>query len=150
MNPQGPSHSDPIDELTQWSFQQAGLKFRIRIEKPIQIDSLHSTPEPDLAWVTRRRYADRHPTPADISLLIEVSFSSQAFDRGEKLQLYAQAGIVEYWLVSVPHQTIEVFTSPHGPSFEKSYVVRVGDSVSPHCLPSATLPVARLFSNQVD
>ncbi len=150
MNPQGPSHSDPIDELAQWSFQQAGDKFRIRIEKPIQIDNLRSTPEPDLAWVTRRRYADRHPTPEDISLLIEVSFSSQAFDRGEKLQLYALAGIVEYWLVSVPDQTIEVFTSPHGSSYQKSQMLRVGDEVSPGCLPTAILPIARLFSNQVD
>lgn len=149
MNPQGPLHSDPIDELTQWSFQHASKQFRVRIEKPIEISSLNSTPEPDVAWVALRRYRDRHPTPKDVRLLIEVSYSSQTFDRGEKLRLYAEAGIVEYWIVHVPNQAVEVFTDPQGVAYRRSVTYRIGDEVRPGCLPQASLCIERLFSDQV-
>ena len=37
MNPQGPAHADPIDELQDWSYEHARSQFKIRIEKPIEI-----------------------------------------------------------------------------------------------------------------
>lgn len=150
MNPQGPDHSDPIDELTEWSMKQANEKFRVRIEKPIEIANLNSTPEPDVAWVTRRRYADRHPTPDDVHLLIEVSYSSQTFDCGEKLRLYAEAGIQEYWIVDVPRKAIEVFTDPQDSAFRHSTSYGAASQVQPACLPDARLAVARLFNDQVE
>ncbi len=150
MNPQGPVHSDPVDELNEWSVQNAAKLFRVRIEKPIEIAGYYSTPEPDVAWVVRRRYGDRHPTAEEIRLLIEVSHSSEAFDRGEKLQLYAEAKIVEYWIVHVASQTIEVFTDPQGSTYAHSTVYRCGDEVHPNCLPQATLAIARLFSKTIE
>lgn len=149
MNPQGPVHADPIDELTEWSVREASKFFRIRIEKPIEIAKFNSTPEPDVAWVTRRRYAERHPAAEDVHLLIEVSHGSQAFDRGEKLRLYAEAGIPEYWIVDVPSRSLEILTRPAGGTFQQSTVYGVADTVCPACLPSARLAVARLFNNLV-
>ena len=52
--------------------------------------------------MSRRRYADRHPSPEDIHLLIEVSMTSGSFDRAEKMEVYAAASIAEYWRVDVP------------------------------------------------
>ena len=149
MNPQGPQHADPIDELGHWSFQTAGDHFRIRIEKPIEIPTLFSTPEPDIAWVRRRRYADRHPGPSDIHLLIEVSGSSKRFDRGEKRRLYAEAGIPEYWIVDIALRTVETMTRPAGVDYQQTTVHGLTDTVSPQCLPSASLRVADLFSDSV-
>lgn len=63
MNPQGPEHSDPIDFLTEWCVLNAVGQFTIRVEKSIRIPLENSCPEPDLAWVTRRRYVDQHPNP---------------------------------------------------------------------------------------
>ena len=150
MNPQGPRHADPIDELEEWSHLQADDCFRIRIEKPIEIPGLHSSPEPDVAWVTRRRYADQHPGPGDIHLLIEVSGSSKQFDRGEKRQLYAEAGISEYWIVDISLQTIEVMTQPAGKEYQQSTIHGLNETVSPQCLPSAVLQVSQLFSDSVE
>ncbi len=149
MNPQGPVHSDPIDELEDWSHAVAGDVYRIRIEKPLEIPQLDSTPEPDVAWVTRQRYAHRHPLPTDVHLLVEVSHSSLAFDRGEKARLYSEAGIAEYWIVDVPEQVIEVFTQPQSTGYGQRKVYKVGDALCPLCLPGATLLVARLFSDRV-
>ncbi len=149
MNPQGPRHADPVDELETWSHQQAADHFRIRTEKPIEIEGLNSSPEPDIVWVTKRRYADRHPVPGDIHLLIEVSGSSKEFDRGEKRQLYAEAGIPEYWIVDIAARTIEVMTRPGGSVYTQSELHSSDASISPACLPSATLPIGQLFSDSV-
>ena len=148
-NPQGPFHSDPIAELARWSYEVAADAFRIRIEKPIEFSELDSCPEPDIVWATRRRYADRHPRAEDIHLLIEVSYSSKKFDAGEKLKLYARAGIKEYWLVDVSSQSIEVFSDPDAGEFRKSTVYPAKATVSPVCLPQAKLEIARLFSETV-
>jgi Uma2 family endonuclease len=150
LNPQGPSHADPIDELEEWSHQQASSHFRIRIEKPIEIPGLDSCPEPDVAWVTRRRYRDRHPNPSDIHLLIEVSVNSQSFDQGEKKVLYAEAGIAEYWIVDVRAHTVQKLTDPIDGAYQKSENFTVHDHLFPQCLPQASLSVARLFDNAAE
>ncbi|QEG40028.1 hypothetical protein UC8_20320 [Roseimaritima ulvae] len=77
--------------LTEWSIESACKAFTVRIEKPLAIVDQHSCPEPDVAWVARRSYFDRHPFPAEVRLLIEISNASVTFDRTEKRDLYAAA-----------------------------------------------------------
>src|SRR5262249_13437923 len=49
-----------------------------------------SEPEPDQSIIRgdRRQFADHKPGPKDIGLLVEVSDSSLAFDRGAKRRVY--------------------------------------------------------------
>jgi Uma2 family endonuclease len=145
MNPQGPQHSDPVDFLTEWSIEQTNRRFTIRTEKPIVIPNANSCPEPDIAWVTRRRYLDRHPLPNEVQLLIEISYSSIDFDRTEKLSLYAESGIQEYWQVDVPSRSVVVYREPAESSYQSVSVFALGASVSPNCLPEARLDVSSLF-----
>jgi Uma2 family endonuclease len=145
MNPQGPEHADPIDELQDWSYEQATEQFRIRVEKPIEIANLDSCPETDVAWVRRGRYQSRHPQPGDVWLLIEVSHSSGEFDRREKLELYASAEIAEYWIVDVREQTITICRDPEGPAYRSMAIHPRDATIAPHCLPAAKLEIARLF-----
>lgn len=145
MNPQGPQHSDPIDFLSEWSFEHTKRQFTIRIEKPLLIPNANSCPEPDIAWVTRRRYADRHPLPEEVQLLIEVSYSSIDFDRTEKLSLYAEAGIQEYWQVDVPNRSVIVHREPSENKYRSISVFSRGTQISPICLSDAALEVNSLF-----
>ncbi len=145
MNPQGPEHADPVDELQDWSYEHAAGKFRIRIEKPIEIAGHDSCPEPDIAWVRRDRYRNCHPQPNDVRLLIEVSYSSGNFDRGEKLQLYAEANIAEYWIVDVGDEAVTVCRDPRGRAYRSMETHRRDATISPECQSSATLEIARLF-----
>jgi len=147
MNPQGPEHSDPIDFLTEWSVLQSKSQFTIRIEKPIRIPDHHSCPEPDLAWVARRRYFDQHPNPLDVYLLIEVSFSSSQFDRAEKQTLYARSGIIEYWQVDVPSRTVSVHRSPKEGAYANVQILDASMTISPQCSPESVLPIKELFAN---
>lgn len=145
MNPQGPKHSDPIDVLTEWSVESSQRQYTIRVEKPIRIPEHNSSPEPDIAWGTRRRYHQQHPGPEDIHLLIEVSYSSSRFDRTEKLQLCAEAKIVEYWQVDMPSRIVSVHRQPDGEMFRSVQTFDETAMIHPLCLPTAQLAIADLF-----
>ena len=147
MNPQGPEHSDPIDYLNEWSVLQSKGRFTIRIEKPIRIPEQNSCPEPDLAWVARRRYFDQHPNPLDVFLLIEVSFSSSQFDRAEKQTLYARSGIVEYWQVDVPSRTVSVHRFPKDGAYTTVQILDTSMTIAPQCSPESVLQMKELFAN---
>lgn len=147
MNPQGPEHSDPIDFLTEWSVTNARGQFTIRVEKPIRIPEQNSSPEPDLVWASRRRYATQHPNPLDVHLLIEVSFSSSQFDTTEKLQLYAISQIVEYWQVDVQRRVITVYRLPQNGAYTSATSFDESMSLSPRCSPDSILYVKDLFAS---
>ena len=62
-------------------------------------DNSTSEPEPDITVLNRPAgELGRNPMSGDIALLIEVSNTTLDHDLGSKAQLYAQAGIAEYWL----------------------------------------------------
>ncbi|MBS0204457.1 MAG: Uma2 family endonuclease [Planctomycetes bacterium] len=85
----------------------------LRIQLPVALSNI-SAPEPDLAVVrgTEEDYADRHPGPADLVLVIEVADSSLAADRSTKQRLYATAGIPQYWLINLPQSQVEIYERP--------------------------------------
>lgn len=77
-------------------------------------DPNHNEPEPDAAVTAEPNtaYADRHPGPADILLVAEVSDSTLRFDRTVKAALYARAGIREYWIVNIVGRQVLVHRQP--------------------------------------
>lgn len=85
----------------------------VQIQLPVTLNSINC-PEPDLAVVrgSEEDYADRHPGPADLSLVIEIADSSVGTDRSTKQRLYATAGIPLYWLVNLPESQVEVYEQP--------------------------------------
>jgi Uma2 family endonuclease len=82
-----------------------------------------SEPEPDLAVVRAEAtgYRTRHPTAADVGLVIEVADSTLPGDRADKGRIYAEAGIGCYWIVNIPDRQVEVYTSPSGPTASPAY-----------------------------
>ena len=102
-------------------------------QSPITVGT--SEPEPDISIVrgTEEDYLPRHPGPADIGLLVEVSASSLAIDRFDKLRIYARAGVPAYWVVNLVDRQVEVYTLPTGPVANPEYASRqtftAGDSV---------------------
>ncbi len=102
-----------MNVLAEWSFEQSQRRYTIRVQEPIEIPSENSCPEPDIAWVYRRRYGDRHPAANEVSLVIEVRLTSGDFDKNEKMQLYAAAKIPEYLRVDVESKKVFVYRTPH-------------------------------------
>jgi Uma2 family endonuclease len=85
----------------------------VRTQLPLTLSD-RSEPEPDLAVVEgmAARYLDHHPAACETLLLIEVADSSLDYDRKAKSQLYAAAGIGNYWIVNLVDDVIEVYESP--------------------------------------
>jgi Uma2 family endonuclease len=102
----------------------------VREEKPVRIPDFDE-PEPDLAVVsgTRDDYANRHPGPGDVGLLIEVADSSLAQDRGLKLIAYARAGILVYWIVNLVDRQVEVYGDPRHDGYGHCHIYRPDDQV---------------------
>ena len=111
--PIGPEQGGLISRLNRHFGNVLPETMDCRVQLPIVVDD-HSEPEPDLAVVRRRSddYLSSHPTPGDALLLIEVSQSSLARDRGQKMLIYARSGIAEYWIIDVEHRTVIVHRGP--------------------------------------
>lgn len=112
----------------------------------MDLPHLDSRPEPDVFWVKSKRYLNGHPSGEDTLLAIEVADSSLKSDRTTKADLYAEAGIQEYWVVDVQGQCIYVMREV---AADKRYgwqrTIAVGGKLTPLAEPSAILDVADLF-----
>lgn len=146
MSPIGPPHDDSVDRLTEWSFKNLPPEaVRVRVQGSFGIPLLDSAPQPDLAWLRRKDYSSQRPLPEDVLLLIEVADSSIAKDRGEKAELYARAGIRDYWIVNLPGRCIEVRRDPQGAAYRSLEILRAGAEVHPLAFPDVALSVSSLF-----
>lgn len=146
MNPAGPVHDDLIAYLTDWSVRATDRdKIRVTVQSGLDLADLNSRPEPDLLWVRAARYRDRHPTAADVKLAIEVSDSSLQADLIEKTALYAQAGIVEYWIVDAKGQCVHVFRQPQAGEYTQRSVAKIGEFILPSAPCNAPLDLRDLF-----
>jgi Uma2 family endonuclease len=146
MTPPGPDHSGTVSRLTDWSTEPPlKRRIQIRIQDPIAIPQLDSAPQPDVAWAKVRDYRDRHPVSTEVLLLIEVADSSLEFDCGEKAELYAEAGIQDHWVVSLPERVIHVFRKPQAGAFTERTTARFGDEIQPLAFPDYSLSVTSLL-----
>ncbi len=124
----GPNHSSVRTRLERLLYRHFNDEWIIRGQEPITIHE-YSEPEPDIVVAKHRDdfYADRHPQPEDILLVIEVADTSLAYDRGAKIPLYAACGIVESWLVDLAQHEVTVYRQPAGAAYAQSQVYRAGD-----------------------
>lgn len=111
MSPKGSRHSGTLKRLVAYFSERLGRAAVLSIQDPLDMSD-GTQPEPDLMLLRPRPdfYTDSHPTPADVLLLIEVADTSLAVDRTRKADLYAAAGIPEYWVVDVERRRVFVHT----------------------------------------
>ncbi len=113
-------------------------------ECPLRI-AFDGEPIPDVMFTREEDYGDRHPTSADVVLLIEVADSSVENDLGEKALLYAQAGIVEYWVVLVKDSAVVVHRQPSPQGYQDVVRLTGADTLSPLAMPEAAWTVNDLL-----
>jgi len=113
MSPIRSPHAACVERLGYILKQSLGKDVQIRAQNPITLGT-HSEPEPDLAVVVFKKdfYEDAHPVPKDVFIAIEVSQSTEKYDRDTKMPLYAKYGIAESWLVNLNKKEIEVYRNP--------------------------------------
>ena len=147
--PIGSAHNDSTDCIGHLMFRALRGQARIRVRGSVRINQL-SEPQPDFAILRQRPDYHLSPaTPADILLIIEVSYSSLSYDRGEKLAAYAAAGIPEVWIVNLREYGVNIHTDPVGEQYQTVRQYRAGDSVSPLAFPDVSFPVSGFWSGMV-
>ena len=109
MSPQ----SEPHSRITAWLAQRlikalSFDRYDVRSHSPFAASN-DSMPEPDVS-VAFRTAAGGYPRKA--LLLIEVAHSSLVKDRAIKREIYAEAGVPEYWIVDVRRDVVDVLTRP--------------------------------------
>ncbi|MDB5352118.1 MAG: hypothetical protein JWN86_3365 [Planctomycetota bacterium] len=57
-------------------------------------------------------YEERYPAPPDVGLLVEVARTSHKGDTGPKLESYARASIVSYWVINLVAKVVQVHREP--------------------------------------
>ena len=72
--------------------------------------------------------------------------SCLADDRGEKLKLYAEAPIEEYWIVNLIDRCVEVCRAPDGSSYTHRQVFRGDNELRPTKVPEIALKPVRIFT----
>jgi Uma2 family endonuclease len=106
-----------------------------------------SEPEPDLAIVrgTVLDYAERHPCPSDVELVVEVADSTLKQDCEIKDKLYAQAGIAEYWVLDLKNRQLHVFRNPTPTGYTSHLILTEPNKITPLFFPSLTLSLAAIL-----
>ncbi|MBE9032370.1 Uma2 family endonuclease [filamentous cyanobacterium LEGE 11480] len=106
---------------------------------------------PDLVWASQERLADSlddagHLTAAP-ELVVEVlspGEKNERRDRDLKLRLYSARGVREYWIISRPLQSIEVYRRSAG-VLALNHTLLIGDQITSPMLSGFRYPVDRLF-----
>lgn len=122
-------------------------QFEVRVQMAITLPN-GMEPEPDIAIApgTPLDYIQQHPGRDELLLVVEVSDSTLAKDRGSKLLAYAQALIAEYWIVNLVDHHLEVHRNPVSSGvYADSTVYLPGQVVAPLSMPTKTIDASDLL-----
>ncbi|MEM6251791.1 MAG: Uma2 family endonuclease [Cyanobacteria bacterium P01_D01_bin.156] len=146
MVPQQPPHAATTDEGGDYLKALFAGKAKVRVQLPVTLPP-DSEPEPDFAIVRidENFYRDRHPNPDDIYLIIEVADSTLRKDRQYKSQLYAQAGIPEYWIINLQQHQVIVYRQGQADGYQLEQTFEATDGVQPLAFPELTVDLKRLL-----
>ena len=144
--PKGPAHSALCKRIEKLLESRLGDQVLVRLQDPMQLDP-YSEPEPDIAVVhpSPNFYAAHHPTPDEIYLIIEVSDTTLSRDLDTKANLYAAAGIEDYWVCDITTQQLHIFREPQQDGYQRQLILRGPQTISCLAFPHFTLAVADCF-----
>jgi len=151
MTPTGSLHATAVALAARRLEKAFGAGYFVRWQMPLVVTQ-NTELEPDLAIVRGdvRDYKDSHPTTA--ALIVEVAESSLLHDRTKKAEIYARAGIADYWILNLNDRQLEVHRNPQASSIEPSgfgyrdvTVLTENDVVSPLGAPQEIIAVEDLL-----
>jgi Uma2 family endonuclease len=146
MPPEGMPHAVYCGRTVKYLRNLLAERAEIRETHPITLPN-NSEPEPDVAIVRSpdTQYLAHHPYPEDIFWLIEYSDTTLAKDLNTKQRIYAQAGILEYWVVNLPASKLIVFRDAGNDGYQTETTL-INGAISPLSFPDLEVEVSRLFS----
>lgn len=110
MSPQSTRHAHAIRRLTALAAPvaaTAGLELSVQV--PLDVGSDITLPEPDMAIAP---VAGRDQYASAAVLVFESGVTSLRYDLGRKAEIYASAGVPEYWVLDVQQRRLVVHREP--------------------------------------
>jgi Uma2 family endonuclease len=146
MTSKGTPHVVTLQLLANNIQEQLDRTALIRTQDPIRLDNF-SEPEPDLVIVkgTILDYAEHHPVPDDIYLVIEVADSTLKQDCEVKDKLYARSNIAEYWVIDIKNRQVHIFRDPTPTGYSSQLILTETHSVSPLAFPEIMFSIASIL-----
>lgn len=112
MNAQWSPHGRAKSELALelgLKLRELGSPLRAQIETSVRLSD-ESLPEPDIVLTD---YRGEGPIPVEtVAMIVEVSDTTFESDIGRKSELYASAGVPEYWVVDLNDRRVICQMSP--------------------------------------
>jgi Uma2 family endonuclease len=144
-------HVVALTRMMRWLVETFGWD-RVNQEAPIDIapeDNPTNEPQPDaiVFKLPASAFQPGPPQPGELALVVEVSDTTLRFDLTVKAQLYARAGIVEYWVVDVTGRRLIVHREPAPGGYRSVAAYSESEKVTPHTSPQSELLVGDIFPN---
>jgi Uma2 family endonuclease len=152
MSPQGEFHGISIMLSARELARAFGEGYVIRQQLPLRT-GVNEEPEPDVAVVVGDiRDTKTTGRPRSALLVVDISITTLDFDLSEKAEIYAGAGIEEYWVMDVEARLLHVHrrTIPDpGLARKRRYsqieVLDEHAAVSPLAMPNCSIRVSDLL-----
>ena len=144
--PQEPRHASGTTRIADALREAIGRRAVLRVQLPL-IAGRYSAPEPDVAVVPGKNSDYDRAHPATALLVVEVADSSLPQDRLTKSRIYAGAAVLEYWIVNLRDDCVEVFRRPDAETrlYAERQVAGRGDTLSLTAFPGSTIAVDDLL-----
>jgi Uma2 family endonuclease len=113
------------------------------------LGTVDSEPEPDVS-VLSGRFEDYSGHPTTALLIVEVADTSLDYDTTTKAELYATAGIADYWVLDVVNARLLVFRDPQpiaaaGIAYRTHLTFAPTDTIAPLASSNFSIRVADLL-----
>ena len=123
---------------------------RLRIRSPIDVstaDRDYNEPDPDIAVLAELNpdFARRHPRGDELLLVVEIAGASLKSDSTRKRDLYARAGVPEYWVLDLPNRRLLVHREPAEGGYKEFFIVAETDTVALPSSPTSVISLALLL-----
>jgi Uma2 family endonuclease len=120
---------------------------RVLVQAPIEVAAAEQKwtwPEPDVAVLAQAspEYGQRHPRGDELLVLVEVADTTVRHDAFKKRDIYARAGVPEYWVLAIGQRQLIVHRHLALGSYGQVLVLSETGEVS---LGSHSIPVLRLL-----
>ncbi len=146
-----PPHNLSVGLIDDWLRIVFTAGYHVRNQMAFDVGT-RNDPGPDLAVVagSRRDLASRQATSA--VLVVEVADSSLDLDTTTKAELYATAGVPDYWVIDLENRQLLIFRDPEplpsglgATAYRTRMSFQPAATVTPLANPAATVRVADLL-----
>ncbi len=151
QGPMNEPHATALEKTMERLRLAFGTGWRVRGQLPL-VFGLEIDPMPDVAILPGDSLNPTRAHPTTAALVVEVSDTTLTIDMTEKAELYATAGIPEYWVLDINAQQLHVYRNPAplptglgATAYQSRNALGPTDTVSPLAAPNSTIRVADLL-----